>query len=134
MAVITPLLLLLLFGIIESAWAFNQRLDVSHGSQEGARLAAVDFAGGDTAITAEVCDRMSFAGDRTLTSVRISVDGDAIGDTTTVIVESPYQGLTGVLDGFFGGATVSSTVDTRLEQVPGAGLGTGVPLSCPATP
>ncbi len=57
MAFTLPLLLLLLFGIIEASWAFSQQNNIRHGAREGARLAAVDF--GTVAIVGqEVCDRM----------------------------------------------------------------------------
>ena len=47
MAVILPLLVLLLFGVIEASWAFAQANDVRHGAREGARLAAVEALTGE---------------------------------------------------------------------------------------
>ena len=41
-AIISPVLALLLFGVIEFGWAFSQNLDVRHGAREAARLAAVE--------------------------------------------------------------------------------------------
>ena len=57
MAFTLPLLLLLLFGIIEASWAFSQQNNIRHGAREGARLAAVDY-GTVATIGQEVCDRM----------------------------------------------------------------------------
>jgi Flp pilus assembly protein TadG len=129
-AIIAILLFTLLFGIIEAGWAFSQQLEIRHGAREGARLVAVDFPGGDTAVVDEVCDRMNFSGDVAATTVRITLDGSAIGDSARVTVSSPYSGLTGFLDGIFGSATISSTVDIRLEQVPDPTLGTDAPINC----
>jgi len=133
-SIIAILLLTLLFGIVEAGWAFSQQQEIRHGAREGARLVAVNHPGGDTAVVSEVCDRMHFSGERTATTVEIVLSGSTIGDSASVEVSTPYQGLTGFLDAFFGGSTVSSIVEIRLEQVAGAGLGTGVALPCPPLP
>src|SRR5688572_1770500 len=58
-ALIAPLFFLLIFGIIEFGWGFYQKIDVRHGAREGARLAAVDFGGGNVnTLVAEICGRM----------------------------------------------------------------------------
>ena len=129
LAIVLPLLLILLFGIIEASWAFNQQLEVRHGAREGARLVAVN-AGTDAEITDEVCDRMHFSGDEALTEVTIATSGLLIGDTATVTIVAPYTGLTGFLDGIFGGSSLTSIVDVRLEQVPQANLGTDTAVAC----
>jgi Flp pilus assembly protein TadG len=129
-SIIAILLFTLLFGIIEAGWAFSQQLEIRHGAREGARLVAVNFPGGDAAVVDEVCERMNFSGDLAATTVQITLDGTAVGDTARVAVVSPYSGLTGFLDGIFGGATISSTVDIRLEQVPDPSLGTDAPINC----
>ena len=41
-ALTAPFLILLLLGIIEFGWAFNQNLDVRHGARETARLVDVN--------------------------------------------------------------------------------------------
>ncbi len=130
-AIILPLLFILLFGVIEAGWAFSQQLEVRHGAREGARLVAVND-GTDTEVAVKVCDRMHFSGDEAATEITIStsVPTPTIGDTATVSIVAPYNGLTGFLDGIFGGATFDSTVDIRLEQVPQAGLGTGTGILC----
>jgi Flp pilus assembly protein TadG len=136
MALIAPLLLLLLFGIMESGWAFSHLLEVRHGAREGARLVATAGADPnfdtDIEVTAAVCTRMHFSGDVTATTVTITMpSGRAIGDTALVVVSSPYNSLTGFTSQFFGGLTLDSTVEVRLEQVPAAGLGTGAAVTCP---
>ncbi len=130
-AISAILLFTIMFGIVEAGWAYGQQLEVRHGAREGARLVAVNYPGGDGAVATEVCDRMHFSGDRATTTVEVNLAGSSIGDTAAVEVSTPYKGLTGFMDGFFGAATVASEVEIRLEQVPDAGLGTATAITCP---
>lgn len=130
-AFVVPLLLLLIFGIIEFGWAFGQRLDVRHGAREGARLAAVNYreAGGTgptqaAQIVDATCERMDLAAD---TEISLTRTGTKVGDTATVTVRAELDDLTG----FFGAlldVTLSSTVETRLER---AATWTPVTRACP---
>ncbi len=84
-ALIMPLLLLLVLGTVEAAWAFANNLDVRHGAREGARLIAVnaDPAGAGATQTDrlvnETCDRMDMAGNINAT-VEFTRTGTAVGD------------------------------------------------------
>ena len=82
-AILAPLLVMLLFGIIEFAWIFAQNLYVRHGAREGARLAAVNFPAGVNnggartaanrpALVNETCGRMDLA-----TGATVEVDSPA---------------------------------------------------------
>ena len=128
MAIILPLFVLMIFGMIEAGWAFAQANDVRHGAREGARLAAVNH--GDLAtIGAEVCDRMdivvSSATSVTLIAVSdVNTDGDpvAVGSgngsrnaQARIVVTSTSPGLTGVIAGFTN-VNLTSDIDFRLEQ------------------
>src|SRR5262249_61534821 len=69
-AIITPILLLFLFGIIDFGYTMYQDLDVRHGSREAARLAAVNYTtAGHTLgaqssdIIAAACNRMDAKSD-----------------------------------------------------------------------
>lgn len=118
-AIVVPIFFLLVFAVIEFGWAFFQQLDVRHGAREGARLAAVDFQ--STAvptdqvaeIVAETCSRMD-SGDNV--SVRITRTGSAVGQEFEVQVSKPLDQLTGFLGPFLNGITLTSTVDSRIEQ------------------
>jgi Flp pilus assembly protein TadG len=136
-ALVLPLLVLLLFGIIEASWAFAQQNDVRHGAREGARLAAVDY-GTANAIATEVCDRMDLVyptKNPTITLTPLGGSGE-LGDTAQITVSSSPDSLTGVVDGFFGSLTMSSTIEFRLEQpIDGTaqwwGGGGGGTVTCP---
>lgn len=121
-ALVAPVLFLIVFGIIEFGWAFSQNLDVRHGAREGARLAAVNY-GTSTAIRDELCNRLSKTASGStvsLTQVDGTEDSNAttgdIGDKVIVVVTHPYVQLTKVLDFALKNVTLSSTVESRIEQ------------------
>ena len=120
--IVAPMLLLLLFGIVEFGLLFGQKLDVSQGAREGARLASVNYqenAGSTGAtqtseIVATVCSRMEVASD---TSISIDVSGGtAVGDILTLRVEATAQPVTGVFDPWLATRVIMSDVEVRLEQ------------------
>jgi hypothetical protein len=121
-ALLAPLLILLLFGIIEFGWLFGQYNDVKHGAREGARLAAVD--GGDSAqISNYVCTTMDglSAG---MTALRVGLnrdpDGDGlftIGEPGRIRIEAEIGSLSGLpFITTFLPNMLSSEIDFRLEQ------------------
>ena len=121
-AFVVPLFLLLVFGVMEFGWAFFQNLDVRHGAREGSRLAAVNYkttasptpADQVTQIVNELCARMDSGDD---ISVQISRSGtSAVGQPLTVTVTKPLDQLSGFLGFALDGVTLSSTVESRIEQ------------------
>ena len=128
-AVVLPLLVVLLFGIIEFAWLFTQNLDVRHGAREGARLIAVNYPHGPVLpapatrdsdqtdeIVAEICRRMHTANNARVT---LTSNGD-VGDPAVATVVADVQSLTGLFGWVVPATmTLSSTVEIRLEQPAG---------------
>lgn len=116
-SLVFPLLIALIFGIIESSWAFSQHNDIRHGAREGARLAAVDF--GDVQdIAEEVCDRMQVVRDNqavTVTLTPMSATGTT-GGQAQITVRANVQTLTGLLDFAFGQVKLTSTIEFRVED------------------
>lgn len=110
-AIVAPLLVLLVFGIIEAGWFFAQQVEVRHGAREGARTAAVSDPATSALIRQTACDRMAMSNGTA--SVTLTANGSDIGDTGTITVVSNYAPLTGFIP--FGG-TIQTTVDFRLEQ------------------
>jgi len=133
-ALILPLLVVLVFGIIEASWAFAQHNDIRHGAREGARLAAVDF-GNQATVAQAVCDRMDVVYPATNPVVTLTPQAgpSTIGGLGQITVESNLQTLTGLLDWAFGSIELTSTVEFRLEQpVSGAPQWwAGGPAACP---
>lgn len=120
--IVAPMLLMLLFGVVEFGLLFGQKLDVSQGAREGARLVAVNFqdtagttgAAQSTEIVALACSRMEVASNSTVT---IDVGGGtAVGDVATLTIESTAQPVTGVFDPWLSNRVITSVVDVRLEQ------------------
>ncbi|HEX6302513.1 MAG TPA: TadE/TadG family type IV pilus assembly protein [Acidimicrobiia bacterium] len=127
-ALLAPLLLLLLLGVIEFGWLFSQNNDVRHGAREGARAAAVNL-GANGVLRTTTCDSMDLTSSVTV-EFTDSVLGEA-GEYATVEVVASPNSLSGL--GFieiFLPSTLSSTVEFRLEQ-PSANWGSdGGPVSC----
>jgi TadE-like protein len=118
MAIVMPLLVLLLFGMIEASWAFALTNDARHGAREGARLAAVDF-GDVAAIGAEVCSRMDASTATvvvTLGDASGGVDAGGRGSEGEITIALSYSSLTGILDQFFGAKTLTSDISFIVEQ------------------
>ena len=124
-AVLAPLLILLLFGIIEFAWLFSQNLDARHGAREGARIAAVDefvdtdSSGSISAAEAaqQVCIRMDTAAVSGDTRISTTRTGTTVGSDITVTVDAPPQSLTGLFTNFIPSTLrLVATTTIRLEQ------------------
>jgi Flp pilus assembly protein TadG len=124
-ALVAPLLIMLLFGIVEFAWLFAQNLDVRHGAREGARLAAVNSPIGPTsgsvarndtdrdALIDKICLRMDLASGGT---VELQSTG-TVGAAATASVSAPGNTMTGLMDWVIPSTlTLSSSVEIRLEQ------------------
>ena len=115
-AILAPLLIVLLFGIVEFAWVFSINLDIRHGAREAGRMAATDDL--PTPELNAICTRMDVGNDPQ-TEVSITRSGTDIGDDITVVVQSPVRTLTGILDWVLPStATLNSTIIVRQEQHP----------------
>jgi Flp pilus assembly protein TadG len=110
-ALIFPLLILVLFGIMEAGWAFSQSVEVRNAAREGARLAVVDF-GDAAAVITETCNRADLSGSGA--TVAVTING--ADESVTVDVSQAYNTLTGLLDSFFGGLSLDSSVEMRVER------------------
>ncbi len=122
-AFVGPILMALLFGIIEFSWIFNQVLDVRHGSREAARLIAVNYQPGTAVGTAqtnaiidEICSRVDEPSEVRVTIVLDAAGADNPGDLATVRVERNLQQLTGFFDVFLSNVQPSGETTFLLEQ------------------
>lgn len=117
MALLAPLLVLLLMGVIETSWLLMQSLDVRQGAREAGRLAAVDY-GSSAAIASAGCAAMDNDDD---TSFAFSGSGAALGGDIEVTAVKTADHLTSFLNWVFPpGMTLSSTATFALEVSPPA--------------
>jgi Flp pilus assembly pilin Flp len=127
-ALLAPLLLLLVLGIVELGWVFSQNNDVRHGAREGARAAAVNL-GDNGVIRAAACDSMDLTSPVT---VQFTDSANQVaGEYGTVEVIATPDSLSGL--GFievFLPDTLTSNVEFRLEQDSVDWNSDGGPMSC----
>ena len=115
MALIAPLVVLLLMGVIETSWLLMQSLDVRQGAREAGRLAAVDY-GDSSTIAIAGCASMDNADD---TSFAFSGSGAALGGDIEVTATKTADHLTSFLNWVFPpGMTLSNTATFALEVSP----------------
>ena len=126
LAILAPLLIVLVLGVVEFGWLFGQFNDVRHGAREGARFAAVN-AGDNDDIADTVCMAMDGL-DAGMTSIEIEFShiesyGNASeitrGDKGSITVTATVSSLSGVplISGFLP-SQLTSDVEFRLEQDP----------------
>lgn len=134
-AVLAPLLILLLLGIVEFGYLFGQFNEVRHAAREGARYAAVsspDLDGGgvgNSDVVKAVCEAVNLPGS-TIT-VTAGIFGATIPSTTTTItgtgdkfeygiitVTATTKSLTGapLISDFIQGINLSNSATFRFEQ------------------
>ncbi len=92
-ALLLPLLVLLLFGLIEFGMAFNTRIQATNAAREAARMAVVGVdnwadVGGGTPFWQAVQER---AGVGKLSNCVLSTDDNVIGGTLTVSFDFPLN-------------------------------------------
>lgn len=146
-ALVMPILVLFLFGIIEFGSVYAQNLNLRHGAREGSRLVAVNYnPNGQTGQTQAdtigdaICKKMDLTRGAT---VALSVDGatyptDATspGRFATVVVTSPVNQVTGFFNPILKPITLKSTVQSRIEQQvtwtsAASSYASPVPYNCP---
>lgn len=101
MVLVTPVLLLLVFGIIEFGLAFRTHQIVTNSAREGARVAVLPSTDGDNQVVEDVVrDRLDGAGlDPALAQISFTCNGggadicDSSGDESGVEVRYPYRFL-----------------------------------------
>ncbi len=121
-AIIVPVLLLLLFGVIELAWAFSRRSLLVTATREAARFGATlsNPCGANAAIRAELNRRLPVARPDTVPWANIEVKAPGtttagctlVGDTVVVRVTSyPYRPVIGLA------APVVRAIDLKASAV-----------------
>jgi Flp pilus assembly protein TadG len=139
-ALVLPLLLLLLFGVLDFGKAFNYRNDQTHLAAEGARWAVVNTNPGGGSLQQYIKEQADSAELRSLAQVCISFPTNEstgtngqVGDPVTVTVKSDYNWIPFMSAGAGGGlslpSSISGSATMRLEAPPtnfsAGGGGTG---------
>ena len=116
-AILAPVLVILVLGIVEFGWLFGQLNDVRHGAREGARFAAVD-GGNNAAIRTYVCQAMDgLSAGMSDIRVELTDGGGDRGDIATIRVEADVDSLSGApLISSFLPTDLESEIEFRLEQ------------------
>ncbi len=113
-ALILPILLLLIMGIVDFGRAYNTWMMVTHGAREGARYAAVGYS------NSEIEDRIRETTPNLTVAVSISPGdrtGYQSGEPVTVGVTTEFELITGIIAEFFteNPFPLSSTAEMRYE-------------------
>ena len=115
LAVVLPLLLTLVFGIIEFGWLFMVRETLTNASREGCRVAVLQGCT-EQDIRDQVAASMAGPG---LTNYTVEITASTPGNPTeTVVVKIPYAQVSLLAGYFFGGSTdfnLSATTVMRKE-------------------
>jgi Flp pilus assembly protein TadG len=128
-ALILPLLLLILFGVLDFGKAFNYRNDQTHLAAEGARWAVVNSNPGGGTLQEYIQQQADSAELRTNAQVCISFPTNSetgtsgqVGDPVNVTVKSDYNWIPFLASGSGGGlnlpTTISGSATMRLEAQP----------------
>jgi hypothetical protein len=98
MAVVLPILLTILFGIIEFGWTFMIYQNITNAAREGCRVAALEGST-ETDINTRVKQYMDLVG---IKNYQVAMEHATGADPTeTVIVRVPYANVS-LLNGYFG--------------------------------
>lgn len=125
-ALVAPLLILLLFGMIEFGWAMAQQVDIRHKAREALRVAVVD--GTEAEVESRVCLDDLISADDIIAIERGGMSD--VGDDATVTIEADLAELTGLFGWVWGSdPSLTSTVEGRNEQAASEWL-PGENLSC----
>lgn len=112
-AILLPLLLALLLGIVEFSWGVAQQLDLRHKSREGLRVAIVN--GTPAEVQARVCTD-DIVRDSDITSI-VRSGGTAPGDPLTMTITANVAQITGFFAWAWGpNPTMTTQVVGRVEQ------------------
>ena len=127
MALVLPVLLLLVLGILDFGKAFNYWNDTNHLAAEGARFAAVNRTPGGGDLKAYIKAQADTGELRTSARVCISFPTGVakVGEPVRVTVTDDYVWLDGLasLAGVGPTTTISGSAEHRLEVPPGYAAG-----------
>ena len=127
---VLPILITLLFGIIEFGFVFNSYIELRSGSREGARLAVVnngcvssssgcvgDGATQRGALIERTRTRLTGLADPDDVTIWVDYTSATVGSDATVCLSYPITSKTGFFTGLLNGKTLKSKAIMRMEQL-----------------
>lgn len=138
-AIVIPLLMTVLFGIIEFGFAYNDYLALRSAAREGARIAAVNngcLGSAAAACGSAAAQRDDLLADTVTKSDQLSTEKDiavsvwlpdgstAVGKDVAVTLSTQMKSRTGLFAPFIDPITLKATARMRLEQKPTYTAGT----------
>lgn len=133
LALVLPILLLLVFAIIDFAHAYQQDNETTHLANIGARYATVGTVPDGSS---SLCDYLENGPEAQAAGMKgnvgVTVTAPAsIGSPLTVVVSTNYHWIPYIGDKLFGSTTatspISSTATMRLENNAGSGMSCSIP-------
>lgn len=117
-ALLLPLIIALIFGVVEAGWTLEQRHDARADANDLARIAAINFSEGsisdfDTTL-GDACDAVGLR-DEALVAIELP-DGSDGGDRVIVTVTNDLVQVTGFFGMVLDGKKVSSSATAVMEQ------------------
>jgi len=123
-AFVLPILVMLVFGIAEFGFAFNNYISLRNGVREGARQAVVASFGTDTTCGSTetqrlICLTKSRIGlPTTNTRVKVAIpSGYAVGNSVIVCAQYPLNSVTKLFQPFIGNKVLKAKTEMRIEQL-----------------
>lgn len=132
-ALVAPVLFLLLFGIVDFGFTYNNIQAVQYAGHEGARAAAVGRTGSSTSCSPQgtassagastqqlIClvkDRAGLDVADTRVKIVLTADGYALGSHVAVCVQYPLQSWSGALAELFVGKVTEGKGVARIERL-----------------
>ncbi len=126
-AILAPLLIVLVLGIVEFGWGIAQQLDIRHKAREALRVAVVDGTAAE--ITGRVCSD-DIVNAAAIVRIENLASGTDPGDTAGVVVEADLVEITGFFSWAWPSPTIESEVYGRVEQ-PTTNWAPGTVTTCP---
>ena len=116
-ALVLPLLLLLVCGIIDFGWIFGNQLMANNACREATRYSAIHYNDSDADNDQTVATQIITNSAPTLISPMVTLTKSTADDSVKVVVTSQVNVLTPILSSFFpdGKYTVSAQCVMKLE-------------------
>ena len=102
-ALIVPLLVMILFGIIEFGYAFYVQASVAGAARVGVRNYSINYSQPSSSANAVAVATSAVPVPADVISAVLSPACTTAGAQTTMVITYRYHSLTGLLDGFLGG-------------------------------